>query len=91
MTYRIDSFHVVHRGQKVKAVADITLYYSRGDIFRICGIKLLKGRSGLFICMPTSRIGDRFQTTCEILDMNIVKELRAEMVQRYCTQIRKDG
>ena len=87
MTYRIDDFRVMPRGQKIWASADITLHYTRGDILRIHGIKLLKGRNGLFIAMPTRRIGDKFQTTCERLDMNLVRELRADMIKRYHAQM----
>lgn len=90
MNYRIDGFRLVTSGKKVLASADITLYYTRGDIFLIHGVKLIQGRSGLFITMPTNRIGDKFRAACEILDANIVKKLRADMIQHYRMQTKTE-
>lgn len=91
MNYRIDRFYLVPSGKKVLASADITLYYTRGDIFLIHSVKLIQGRSGPFITMPTNRVGDKFHATCEILDANIVKKLRADMIKRYHAQMQTDA
>lgn len=67
----------------LKADADITLYYSRGSVLRIYGVRLIYGRSGYFVSMPSLRRGNKFRQTCEILDLNLNGALLTEMRKLY--------
>lgn len=84
MKINIDTLRINDKPEStLKARADVTLRYSRGSVIRIYDVRLVKGKKGIFISMPSIREGNKFKRTCEILDLNLMRALQEDMVALY--------
>lgn len=41
------------------------------------------GQSGLFVNMPTRKVGTQYEEICTILDENVKKEIRTALLEKY--------
>lgn len=93
MKFNIKKFRVVADANVLKATADVTLREvqtlpdgSVGDIYEIAtihDIKLVEGRDGLFLSMPSLKRKDRYYMVATFHHEPLVAEIRAEMIRLY--------
>lgn len=41
------------------------------------------GKVGLFVNMPTRKVGTQYEEICTILDENVKKEIRTALLEKY--------
>ena len=57
---------------KIKGMANLTL----DDCFVVKGLKVVEGKNGLFVAMPSQKVGEEYQDTV----FPITKEFRQEII-----------
>ena len=72
MRIKIENFCLFKESRTLRATCDITL----GKTVTIHQVKIINGQSGLFVNMPTRKVGTQYEEICTILDENVKKEIR---------------
>jgi len=65
--------------RKVKAYVSITL----DDMLVIHGIKILDGRKGVFVAMPSKRSGEKFKDLVHPLNTEFRKQIQDKILSEY--------
>ena len=60
-----------------------TLRATLGKTVTIHQVKIINGQSGLFVNMPTRKVGTQYEEICTILDENVKKEIRTALLEKY--------
>lgn len=79
MRIKIENFCLFKESRTLRATCDITL----GKTVTIHQVKIIKGQSGLFVNMPTRKVGTQYEEICTILDENVKKEIRTALLEKY--------
>lgn len=64
---------------KVKAYVSITL----DKVLVIHGIKILDGKKGIFVAMPSKRVGDKFKDLVHPLNTEFRNELQSKILSEF--------
>lgn len=78
----------------LRASADVQLTYSNGKkILTIRDVKIIEGKNGLFVSMPSLKRGDRYIYTCVIDEPELLQEIQKQLLGQYMLSIgqRKGG
>lgn len=65
--------------KNVKAFASITF----DEILVVHGIKILDGRKGIFVAMPSKRAGDKFKDLVHPLNTEFRKKIQDKILSEY--------
>ncbi|MDD5650101.1 MAG: septation protein SpoVG family protein [Candidatus Nanoarchaeia archaeon] len=65
--------------KKVRAYVSITL----DDILVVHGIKILDGKKGIFIAMPSKRVGDKFKDLVHPLNTDFRKNIQHRILSEF--------
>ena len=79
MRIKIENFCLFKESRTLRATCDITL----GKTVTIHQVKIINGQSGLFVNMPTRKVGTQYEEICTILDENAKKEIRTALLEKY--------
>ena len=79
MRIKIENFCLFKESTTLRATCDITL----GNTVTIHQVKIINGQSGLFVNMPTRKVGTQYEEICTILDENVKKEIRTALLEKY--------
>ena len=79
MRIKIENFCLFKESRTLRATCDITL----GKTVTIHQGKIINGQSGLFVNMPTRKVGTQYEEICTILDENVKKEIRTALLEKY--------
>ena len=79
MRIKIENFCLFKESRTLRATFDITL----GKTVTIHQVKIINGQSGLFVNMPTRKVGTQYEEICTILDENVKKEIRTALLEKY--------
>ena len=79
MRIKIENFCLFKESRTLRATCDITL----GKTVTIHQVKIINGQSGLFVNMPTRKVGTQYEEICTILDENVKKEIRTALLEKY--------
>lgn len=79
MRIKIENFCLFKESRNLRATCDITL----GKTVTIHQVKIINGQSGLFVNMPTRKVGTQYEEICTILDENVKKEIRTALLEKY--------
>lgn len=87
MNIRIDKINLVKKqDSKVKAFCSVVI----GDIL-INNIKLMEGKSGMFIALPSKTVEFRGNTSyvpyCEIVDKKLLQEVHHAVYTAYMEKV----
>ena len=72
--------------RKIKAYASITL----DNLLVVHGIKILDGKKGRFIAMPSKRSGDKFKDIVHPLNTDFRKQIQDKILSTYTNLIQED-
>jgi stage V sporulation protein G len=73
--------------RKIKAYASITL----DDLLVIHGIKILDGRKGVFIAMPSKRSGEKFKDIVHPLNTDFRNQIQEKILSKYTKMIQEES
>ena len=79
MRIKIENFCLFKESRTLRVTCDITL----GKTVTIHQVKIINGQSGLFVNMPTRKVGTQYEEICTILDENVKKEIRTALLEKY--------
>ncbi len=79
MRIKIENFCLFKESRTLRATCDRTL----GKTVTIHQVKIINGQSGLFVNMPTRKVGTQYEEICTILDENVKKEIRTALLEKY--------
>ena len=79
MRIKIEIFCLFNDCRSLRATCDITL----GKTVTIHQVNIINGQSGLFVNMPTRKVGTQYEEICTILDENVKKEIRTALLEKY--------
>ena len=79
MRIKIENFCLFKESRTLRATCDITL----GKTVTIHQVKIINGQSGLFVNMPTRKVGTQYEEICTILDEKVKKEIRTALLEKY--------
>ncbi len=66
-------------GGKVKAYASVTF----DDEFVVHNIKVLDGRNGLYVAMPSRKVGDEFKDVAHPITQQFREKLQSAVIDAY--------
>lgn len=69
----------MENGGKMKAVASVTF----DDEFVVHDIKIVEGDNGLFIAMPSKRIGEEYKDIAHPLNLETRTKISAAIFEKY--------
>lgn len=89
MRIKIENFCLFKESRTLRATCDVTL----GKTVTIHQVKIINGQSGLFVNMPTRKVGNQYESICTILDENVKKEIRTALLEKYsqCNKSQQEG
>lgn len=70
---------IISDDKKVKAYVSITL----DNLLVIHGIKVLDGKKGIFIAMPSKRVGDKYKDLVHPLNTNFRKTIQDKILYEF--------
>jgi stage V sporulation protein G len=65
--------------KKIKAYASVTF----DNVLVIHGIKVLDGKKGIFVAMPSKRVGDKFKDLVHPLNTNFRKIVQEKILSEF--------
>lgn len=93
MKFHIKKFRLVNGANTLKATADLTLREAQtlpdgrmadiNEIVTIHDVKLIAGRTSLFVSMPTLKRKERYYPVASLHDDNLEQEILEEMLRLY--------
>ena len=69
--------------QKVKAYANVVF----DNVLAIHNIKILDGKKGFFIAMPSKKVGDRFRDIIHPLNSDFRNEIQDTILKKFNEEI----
>ena len=80
MTLEITEVRVVKQDNgKLKGFASITL----GGVFVVHGFRLVEGQNGVFVGMPSNKVGDEFKDTAYPITKEFKEYLSEKVLEAY--------
>lgn len=84
------NFRVYRPGSSgsLRASTDVQLAYTNGKkILTLRDAKIIEGKNGLFVSMPSVKHGERYVYMCVIDEPELLREIQKQMLGQYMLEI----